>query len=159
MSIAQERLSNADDWHPSGEVVSAFAHIDEGVLGELKRVHPDDPYRVIHMYSVNLTSRLVKLEADPEQRRLMMDGNNAVNAIIMEGRGSEKGVADFVSRGEDIYELEKLLARKKEENYGNVSSYQLWAGLYLDLRERLFGPEKNEESIALIGQLRAQIAG
>lgn len=117
-----------------------------------------DQWRTIERYSEATAERVAESYGESEKvmRRAANDGNNLVCTIIV-CANAEADPRRFVAEGRDLEIAAKILKSKTKKKYGNLSSYKLWAGLYLDLREELFGLEQNEDNIKAINRLRETI--
>ena len=151
---------NYDDLYTPTETVEQLLTFNPKLLEEVKAESPkSSEFGLMERYCQAASHRVAEVEPDVIRARSANDGNNIVYTIIMYANLEEDGDArKFVASGRDLELACGMLKDKIERGYGNLSSYKLWANLYLGLREELFGPEQKEENIELINQLRETIA-
>lgn len=165
----------SESYQPPAEIRSLF-ELDRDLLREVQDNlrNNGSSYDVIKNYCQSIESRVYgtgkrligqTIDDPDEQKRLAREnarkhnnGNNFVYAILLGSQLDEGGLNHLVAEGEDLQIGLKSLS-DKQDDLEQSPSFKLWAGLYLDLREEIFGPEQNEENVEVIKQLREMIAG
>ncbi|OGB74096.1 hypothetical protein A2V68_02040 [candidate division Kazan bacterium RBG_13_50_9] len=154
--MALERLEKSHDqeeesYVPSPEVRAAFAIDDELLEKVSKRNGRQSRMRTVDLYANELRTQLIHVER--AQPRALNDGINLIAAVTGMASLDKVGEGHFIGVGDDLKTVKAVLQRVKSSDYSNHRAYQLWAGLYLDLRERLWGEDKDETNQQLTTEL------
>jgi hypothetical protein len=152
-------IGHSGEAYTPTEDIKKILIFDPELWEGVKTIRPDgSEFQWVVDYCQTVMRSMWEVAPDDKTARLTNDGVNVIYSIIMYANFQEGGDArKLIDSGEDLVIARNMIIDKEERGYDNLAAYKLWAGLYLDLRETLFGVDQNERNIKLNDQLREAV--